>query len=495
MESRYKASIYNYLFNSINTVVMIVNGIVMVPIYFHYMSVSTYGAWLASGNLVAMIGLLESGFSSVITQKMAAAIGIGDKKEYLILAGSNIMTAGLISVMIFIFGSCFIPYIADIVNTDSESTMDITIAFTLSLLSSAIAVLVSLLGAFPQVWQETKQVGIINTIVNIVAIGVMIISLIIGGGVISLALGYLARSSLNLIFQGWWILKHWKMRDIESPIYNFKSSFLLFKECFYPLIARVSGVLMGQSQSFVLAAFMAPALAAIYDITSKIMICTYGFVGIANGSFFAFLSITFGKNDRHELNRVVGNIIQYFTMSVVAVFIFGVCFSKFIIYYWVGLEKFGGDWLLLLIGVSMFVNQYKVFFNNLLFSSGNIKKSSIIDICSLLLYFLMIFTTIKYLQVYSIPISLLLTNAVFGGWYLHVLFKNTKILHATILSPMLKNILVSIPIVILYLICNFEPSDYLLFVVLFVSLFIIFLLAIMHINPSVKLQIYRKLCK
>ena len=55
--SVYKASIYNYIFNSINAIIVIINGIVMVPIYFHYMSVSTYGAWLATGNVVAMLGL------------------------------------------------------------------------------------------------------------------------------------------------------------------------------------------------------------------------------------------------------------------------------------------------------------------------------------------------------------------------------------------------------------------------------------------------------
>ena len=91
--SIYKASIYNYFFNSINAIIVIINGVVMVPVYFHYMSVSTYGAWLATGNMVAMLGLLESGFSSVITQKMAAAIGSGDKERYGKLAGANIVTA------------------------------------------------------------------------------------------------------------------------------------------------------------------------------------------------------------------------------------------------------------------------------------------------------------------------------------------------------------------------------------------------------------------
>ena len=98
--STYKASIYNYLFNSINAIIVIINGIVMVPIYFHYMSVSTYGAWLATGNMVAMLGLLESGFSSVITQKMAAAIGDGDDEKYRKLAGANIATAVMLAVAI-----------------------------------------------------------------------------------------------------------------------------------------------------------------------------------------------------------------------------------------------------------------------------------------------------------------------------------------------------------------------------------------------------------
>ena len=68
--NKYSASLFNFLFNSTNSIVAIINGIVLVPIYFKFMSISTYGAWLATGNIVAMIGLMESGFASVITQKM-----------------------------------------------------------------------------------------------------------------------------------------------------------------------------------------------------------------------------------------------------------------------------------------------------------------------------------------------------------------------------------------------------------------------------------------
>lgn len=493
MSNQYRASIYNYLFNSINAVVMIVNGIIMVPIYFHYMPVSTYGAWLASGNLVAMIGLLEAGFAGVITQKMAAAISTNNRREFLILAGSNIMTAFIISSLILVLGSIMIPFIADIVNVDEEWSHDITVAYIISLLSSAIAVLVSLFGAFPQVWQETKQIGIINMFVNFLAILIMILCLTRGFGVVSLAIGYISRSCANLIFQGLWIWKYWKNKEINHPIFSIRHSVRIVKECIYPFFARVSNVLMGQSQSLILAACMAPSIAAVYDITSKVFACAYGFVSMANGSFFALLSLVFSRNEPFELNRVVRNILQYFSVIVVAVLIFGFCFSKVIINLWVGLDKFGGDFLLLTIGISLLVNQYKSFFNNLLFTSGNIRRSSMIDICSLIVYIGFLFLSLKVLKVYSIPISLLFVNLIFGLWYVKILLNNTKIKTSTIIEPILKNLLLAVPFICIYWILNINPNQYLCQIVFAVGYVILFLSFVLLINPSISVYLKQKI--
>lgn len=493
MSNQYSASIYNYLFNSINAVVMIVNGIIMVPIYFYYMPVATYGAWLASGNLVAMIGLLEAGFAGVITQKMAAAISKNNRQEFLTLAGSNIITAFIISSLILVLGSTMIPFIAEVVNADDEWSHDITVAYIISLLSSAIAVLVSLFGAFPQVWQETKQIGIINMFVNFLAILIMILCLVWGFGVVSLAIGYISRSFVNLILQSLWILRYWKIKEVNNPIFSVKHSFGIVKECIYPFFARVSNVVMGQSQSLILAASMAPSVAAVYDITSKVLVCAYGFVSMANGSFFALLSLVFSKNKTFELNQVVSNILQYFSVLVVAVLIFGCCFSKMIIDLWVGLDKFGGDYLLFAIGVSLLVNQYKSFFNNLLFTSGNIKHSSIIDICSLLVYIGLLLASLKIFEVYSIPVSLLITNLVFGFWYVKILLNNTEIKKNTIMVPICKNLLISVPLICLYWILNINPNQYLYQIALALGFIILFLLYVFLVNPSISSYINQKM--
>lgn len=232
--SIYKASIYNYLFNSINAIIVIINGIVMVPVYFHYMSVSTYGAWLATGNMVAMLGLLESGFSSVITQKMAAAIGSGDKERYGKLAGANIVTAILIASGILFLGLCIVPFITNWINVEESVSSEIRLSYIIALFASSVAICVSLFGAFPQVWQDTKAVGMINTCTGLLAIASLIAFLLLGLGVVAIAMSYLVRALLNLTCQGWWIIHKQNRDSIQKPIYSISESKSLAKDCIYP---------------------------------------------------------------------------------------------------------------------------------------------------------------------------------------------------------------------------------------------------------------------
>lgn len=459
--SKYGASIYNFLFNSVNSLIVIINGIIMVPLYFHYFPVSVYGAWLASGNLVAMIGLLESGFSGVITQKMATALSKGDNVEYRILAGANIISAVLLSSCIFLLSLFLSPFIADIVNVESDYRSDIIVAFVLSGLSSAIMVLVSLFGAFPQVWQETKCVGYINTICNIVAIVSLIIYLFMGLGVISLGLSYVTRSLLNLIMQGRWIYRRNKKRNDGAFLYKLNSIKQLVRDCFYPFISKIASVFMGQSTSLVIAAFLNPALAAVYDLTSKITVVLMSILSAANGSFFALFSLTISRGNKVEIESVINKVTCFVSCLIVFAIIVGACFSKPIIALWVGLDKFGGIWLLVTIVFATAINQYKSFFNSLLFSAGLIDKSSKIDIASLVTYLVCLNCTLWCFKQYAIPLSLALTNGIFLWVYLSLFRKYVGISLSVTTKYIFTSLFYSSLVVMIYLLFDIGVSKWL----------------------------------
>lgn len=487
--SIYRASIYNYLFNSINAIVMIVNGIIMVPIYFKFMPVSTYGAWLATGNVVAMLGLVESGFSGVITQKMSVAIAEKDAKKFFQLAGANIYTAIFMSVTLFIAGLLISPFIADWINADESIKQSITIAYIISLASAAISLLVSLFGAFPQVWQETKTVGYVATVVNILSIISLVIYLYLGYGVVSLALGYLTRATLNLLGQGSWIYLKWKKLNLTRPAFNFLVIKELLKDCFYPFLSRISGVVMGNSQSFIIALFINPTLAAVYDITSKIAMVSCNFVNMANGSFFALFSLTFASKNKSEINKLIQRVSVFFFMILISALLYSMVFTKPIVHYWVGLDKYGGNLLLGFIVLAMLITQLKQYYNNLLYTGGLINKSAKLDVLSMILYISVLLLLVKSVKIYAIPVASFVTGIFFIGWYMRMLNKNLSVDIKSLLKITAKLLLITLPFLILHFTLNFDLLNIKTLFVYSFSFSILYLIVLLYTNKAIVPQL------
>ena len=342
------------------------------------------------------------------------------------------------------------PFVANWVNAEETIQRAITIAFIISLISAAISLIVSLLGAFPQVWQETKTIGIIRTIVNILGVIALITFLYLGFGVVSLALGYLTRALLNLLGQGSWILWKWRKLDLGKPAFNLSVIRVLLKDCFYPFLSKTSSVVMGNSQSFIIALFINPTLAAVYDITNKIVSISCNFVSMANGSFFALFSLTFASKNIFEINNLLKLVTTFFMALLFTVLLYSLVFTKPIVHFWVGLDKYGGDFLLLLIVVSMLITQLKLYFNSLLYSGGLINKSAKLDVLSMVLYLMVLLIIVKKTQIYAIPIAAFVSGIVFVGLYLRLLKIQLHVDIQSIIKLSIRLLITTIPFLLLH---------------------------------------------
>ena len=487
--SRFKASIYNYISNSINAIVMLINGIVLVPLYFQYMSLSTYGAWLATGNVVAMLGMLESGLSIVITQKLAVALKSDDSKLFSLLSGANILSAIIITSVLFLIGLVLSIFVADLINVSGDIRQEITIAFIIALAGTGLSVLVSLFGAFPQVWQETKTVGLIGVIVNIVGILSTIIYLLAGFGVIALALAYFTRSFLNLIGQGVWILLKWKKCQYPKPQYDLNVVNDLLKDCFYPFLSKISSVITNNSQSFIIAVFINPGMAAIYDITQKVTIILSNFVNMTNVSFFALYSLTFASKNKTEINSLIKNVLNLFAFLLFTALLYATVFTRTFVHFWVGLDKYGGDILLVIIVCAVLISQIKQYTNILLQTGGMIAKSSKIDILSMFIYLLILMSIIKHAQIYAIPIATFVSGVFFIGWYLRLLKTNLLIDVRLILKTILKFLLVTTPFAILHFVLNVDLLNIKTLLIYGFSFSILYLIVLLYTNKAFVTQL------
>lgn len=425
--SKYKASFYNLFFNFFNIGLSIIQGLFLIPFYLHYLSSSLYGSWLATGNILAMVSVLEGGVSNVITQKLSNSIMSNDRKKYLELAGANIMSAFIISFLLLLICILLSFFIIDLICTDKASISDLKSAFILAAIAVSISIFSALIGAFPQVWQDTKYVGRVNSISIIINILVIVGGLYWGYGILSLAFGLLAKSLFNLIFQSIWISVQWNKRGYEFPLFSLKLTFQLLKECGFPFLSRLSSILISQSQNFLIAVFISPSATTVYDITGKIVTTLCNMISVVYGSFFALFSLIFSTKDYSNIKSTILNVNFLVSFLTVIILLFSICFSESIISLWVGKSFFGGKILLILISLALISNSLNGYLNSFLYTCGLINNAAVLDILKLSIYIVLISLLGNIFGIIALPLSMLLSSLTISFFYLINIIKKMKI--------------------------------------------------------------------
>src|SRR5208282_2605448 len=88
--SRRRAAKINLLLGYGRYTVGIFNQLILVPLYLRFIGIASYGSWLASGNVVTLLGVLDIGFNLIVTQRLATAFGAGDDERFVHEVGSSL---------------------------------------------------------------------------------------------------------------------------------------------------------------------------------------------------------------------------------------------------------------------------------------------------------------------------------------------------------------------------------------------------------------------
>ena len=82
--SRKRATVLQAIGGYVNTGILTIQGLLLIPLYLNYIGAHMYGLWLASGGILGMLGLVNFGVSSLVIQRIAHAYG----KRNLVKAGA-----------------------------------------------------------------------------------------------------------------------------------------------------------------------------------------------------------------------------------------------------------------------------------------------------------------------------------------------------------------------------------------------------------------------
>lgn len=407
--NRTGASLYNLLFNYVNTLLGVVYGIVLVPFYLTYFDISTYGAWLASGNVIAIMGIFDLGMNLVFAQKLASSIGAKSWQEYSKIYSAGIFISIILILIVSLCGWIISSYVPHLVNAKTTDYNVIKYSFIIAALSGGCTILFQNMAAGLQALMESKVLGIITSVSLILGIVVTVVCVYKGYGVMSIPLGVLIRNIVSIILTGIQTIKIWNRNKISFVRLEMSYVKALLRAILPIFFSRSITMILQNNQLIIVANVLGADSAAIYNITGKSIATIGSFIMPVASSVFASFSQLHGEGDKGKVLVVTKKVMDIVTV-VLCIAIGGCIFlNEIFIGLWVGNKNYGGDLLTTLIGVTFIFMVRSNILNTFLLAFGNQVSTSVANLAASVVQFLIIVIFINSVGIIIIPLSELIS--------------------------------------------------------------------------------------
>lgn len=374
--SRRRAALWSLVFAYAGQGIAVAKGIVFVPLYLRHFSLDTYGAWLASANVVAILGLMELGLSMVFYQQLGHAFGAGDKQRFAKLVGAG---AVCMLALVGLFGgvaAALAPLIPRVVNAPTSAHDALTTTFVLVSLSAALNLALSNAIAITHAWQRTGVGGAARVLGQVVEVVTLYAALSQGMGLLSLGVGAI----LGALVSGGVVLVSialiWPRLGLPRPAVD-RGTLKEVLSTGAPVAAsRITSTVASNIEIALVAALINPTLAAVYGITERIFKLALGFVNPIAGSVLSPLAHLVGAQGLHATRKVIYELSALWAAVVAVVFPTLLYINRDFVTVWVGADRYGGLPLSLAICVSTIISSRLFLSVITLTSMGEIARTS-----------------------------------------------------------------------------------------------------------------------
>lgn len=419
--SKTKSSIINLLFNYANVSFVIINGLILVPLYLTYFSVGTYGSYLSSGNIVGMLGLLEGGMSYVLTQRLSNCYVKKNLTEFSKILGSGLFMSLSIFLLLVSIGFILFPFISDWVKAEPNEYKNIQYAFLFSAIGAGLNIIYHNISSVFQALLKVSICGFANIISIVIGIVSTLLGLKFGLGVVAIPLGVLIRGAVGVFILVFSLMKFF----MKEKFPRIQIDKLITKDLIKSVLPMFGGgvakSLVTNSQLLIITNFINPTASAVFFITGRIYQVCDSFLAPVGSSIFSSISQIVGEGNKEVIKK---NIVKiFFIFNVFSAFILSLSFvlnSSFVSLL-LGADKYGGNILSLFLCINMLFYTRFNFLSVNLYALGVFGKTVMYDVIGGLLRLIIIFSLIKYIGYIALPIAEFLSTTFLIGYFLNKL--------------------------------------------------------------------------
>lgn len=340
---RRRVTFFNAAFAYAALVLTLIQGVFLIPVFIRRIDVGLYGAWLASGNILAWIELADPGITTIVQQRVAYLYGARESEQMGRAAGTALTVSALLAALPLplVFAA---PWIVRGFSLPQDQAAVLAFSFELGVVAAVFTVFSVVLGAVNTGFQLTLETGAISVLGGVVGLALTLALILGGAGLISIPLGLLGRSLVLVLGNA---LVYWRFstRVLGRRNTRFsRSEFLTLRGMLgLTFLLRLGGVLVERMEALLAARLVSPQAAACLVLTGRAAEIGRAFASRIAPALVPGISHLAGEGGKER----IAALYERFAVAqgaVVAVLVGGiVATNQFFVTAWVGGRLYAGQ--------------------------------------------------------------------------------------------------------------------------------------------------------
>lgn len=417
MTSRTITTAWNLFFHYTAFALVLTSGVVLVPLYLKYIPVDLYGAWLATGNVLAWMTMVDPGISTIVMQRVAVSYGNKDAREVYAFVSGGIALSLAVAVLVIVGGFLIEGYLPGWLRlVSNEHQLALREAFRWAIAGTALSILSYGMTAVNQGLQSSLGIGLIYVVSNVAAILATVWLLLAGHGVAALGIAVLIRGAGLCLGNAGYLA--WRL---TSDLRGFRLSFAKISELFrltrYQFLGQIGGTLSTQIDSFVIARYLGPEVVPVLILTRRAPDTLKMLAERPAVAFMPAIAHAIGAGE-FEKARTALLLLMHAIVWILGLLVGGfLCLNDDFVRLWVGPELFAGYAINLIICAILLLSVLTRSFANLCMAMGNIKGNNVAAIIESLVFVPLVLLGAQSVGLIGVALAPLLAMVAVSVWY------------------------------------------------------------------------------
>lgn len=411
--SRKKAFLTQAAGGSILAALAIVKGLLLLPVYFKFISYEMYGYWITIVSIVTLLSIINFGIGSLVTQRISKAYA---KKDFENVGNYffNSLIIYFFMAIVFLGVGCILFYwLQYMLKVSSEQLQLIEAVFCIALLSTVFSFFADAFRGFAVALLKPLFGVYVMVGANLSGIVLLLLFLYSDFGLLSLPISLLITQVIILALCGIHALTLFKQYHLK-----FKVNTKILKDylTFSPHLLKLAtgNKLVESSHPILITLFLGAEITTAYDVTRKAIDIILRILNILNASLLAPFSHLVEKGDTVLIKQITIKIISIsFLMGLVGYGAYIATNSMFI-NLWIGQDTVLSQGVIILLGLSAFVFSINRLFRSLLFGFNEFKFATNSALMEALTYVLLSSIFIGIFGIIIVPFVFLIVSGFFA---------------------------------------------------------------------------------